>query len=247
MPPAEICFWFASNQGPSLPLMSRCILVVEDDLPVSDAASYALQRDGYEARVAATGQRALEIVAEDLPALALVDIGLPDMSGWELGRKLIKKDLPVVFMTSRGDESDRVAGLEMGGDDYIVKPFSPREMVARIRAVLRRSERSGAGKAATDPSGLILNDETCRAELMGTELELSRNEFRLLQTLASSPGRVFSRSQLLQNAWEDPFSSQERTVDAHVKQLRAKLRAVDPDYDPIETRRGFGYAFSSEK
>ena len=216
------------------------VLVVEDEPSIADSVLYALKNDGYEAIGAATGEAARAAIEAQAVDLVLLDIGLPDVSGWSLGRELIDRGIPVVFLTSRHSEIDRVAGLEMGGDDYVVKPFSPRELVARVRAVLRRNERK-EGAAEKGLGGLVFEAESYRAFVSGEDLELTRNEYRLLETLASRPGRVFSRDELLHLAWEDSGASQDRTVDAHVKQLRAKIRTVDPDFDPIETRRGFGY------
>ena len=216
------------------------VLVVEDEPSIADSVLYALKNDGYEAIGAATGEAARAAIEAQAVDLVLLDIGLPDVSGWSLGRELIDRGIPVVFLTSRHSEIDRVAGLEMGGDDYVVKPFSPRELVARVRAVLRRNTRK-EGASEKGLGGLVFEAESYRAFVSGEDLELTRNEYRLLETLASRPGRVFSRDELLHLAWEDSGASQDRTVDAHVKQLRAKIRTVDPDFDPIETRRGFGY------
>ena len=222
--------------------MKLRVLVVEDEVSISDAVVYALRNDGYDAVAVSTGELARSSIDEVRPDLALLDIGLPDVTGWELGREFIALGLPVVYLTSRQSEIDRVAGLEMGADDYVVKPFSPRELVARVRAVLRRSERAEAGVEFDCGWGLSLDAGGCRAFLKGEDLGLTRNEFRLLEVLAKRPGRVFNRDELLELAWEDPGASQDRTVDAHVKQLRAKIRLKDPDLDPIETRRGFGYS-----
>ncbi len=218
------------------------ILLVEDEPSISDAVVYALETDGYEVIVSRNGESAREEFEQKKIDLVLLDIGLPDVTGWELGKAFVAREVPVVFLTSRNSEIDRVAGLELGGDDYIVKPFSPRELVARVRAVLRRNNRHFAQSESVCDSRLTLDKETCRAFVKGKDLKLTRNEFRLLEVLSSRPGRVYSRDELLSLAWEDPDASQDRTVDAHIKQLRAKIRELDPDLDPIETRRGFGYA-----
>jgi two-component system catabolic regulation response regulator CreB len=161
----------------------------------------------------------------------------------------------VIFLTARNTELDRVLGLEIGGDDYLVKPFSPRELTARVKAILRRTNGAGAvrdttqqtnqildDKRAAGASEFVVDDECCLIRFRGIPLELTRYEYRLLKLLAAKPGRVYSREQLLSAAWEDPGASLDRTVDAHVKTLRAKLRAVAPDVDPIQTHRGLGYS-----
>jgi two-component system catabolic regulation response regulator CreB len=161
--------------------------------------------------------------------------------------------VPVIFLTARNTELDRVLGLELGGDDYLAKPFSPRELTARVKAVLRRTNGTAAAGGPVGchplddkPSGrgaeFAVDDERCAIAFRGVTLELTRYEFRLLKTLAARPGRVFSRDQLMQAAWEDPGASLDRTVDAHIKTLRAKLRVVAPDADPIHTHRGLGYS-----
>jgi two-component system catabolic regulation response regulator CreB len=149
--------------------------------------------------------------------------------------------VPVVFVTARKDEIDRVVGLEIGADDYVVKPFTPRELTARIRAILRRTQTSAAAPA--EPAAVFaVDEERCEIRYHGTPLQLSRYEFRLLKVLIQKPGRVYSRDQLMELAWEEPDTALDRTVDAHIKTLRAKLRAVRDDEDPIRTHRGLGYS-----
>jgi two-component system catabolic regulation response regulator CreB len=150
--------------------------------------------------------------------------------------------VPIVFVTARKDEIDRVVGLEIGGDDYVVKPFSPRELTARIKAIMRRSEVSTGASATVDAPVFAIDDERCEIRYHGTPLQLSRYEFRLLKVLVQKPGRVYSRDQLMELAWEEPDTALDRTVDAHIKTLRAKLRAVRDDEDPIRTHRGLGYS-----
>jgi two-component system catabolic regulation response regulator CreB len=164
--------------------------------------------------------------------------------------------VPVIFLTARNTELDRVLGLEIGGDDYLVKPFSPRELTARVKAILRRTNGGTAAsgdtnsqpnqmlddKRSTGAAEFVVDDECCLIRFRGIPLELTRYEYRLLKLLAAKPGRVYSREQLLSAAWEDPGASLDRTVDAHVKTLRAKLRAVAPEVDPIQTHRGLGYS-----
>ncbi len=178
-------------------------------------------------------------------ALVVLDVGLPDMSGFDVCRELRKQHaVPVIFLTARSSEVDKIVGLELGADDYLAKPFSPRELTARIRAVLRRS--NGTSVTGTAPTGWTHDAAKCRISFQGKTLDLTRNEYRLLAALLAAPGRVFSRDQLMTAAWDDPGASFDRTVDAHIKTLRAKLRTVAPDADPIVTHRGLGYSLREE-
>jgi two-component system, OmpR family, catabolic regulation response regulator CreB len=186
---------------------------------------------------------------KDAPALAILDVGLPDVNGFELFKQLQQiRELPVVFLTARGDEIDRVVGLELGADDYVTKPFSPRELVARVRTVLRRAQRpnSTAGPAAERPSPLEHDAERRRVRYYDQSLDLSRYEYGILVTLIGRPGRVFTRDELLDRVWDGDHDSYDRTVDAHVKTLRAKLRAIAPDVEAIVTHRGTGYALAED-
>jgi two-component system catabolic regulation response regulator CreB len=174
-------------------------------------------------------------------ALVLLDIGLPDISGVEVCRQIRQRhDVPVIFLTARSGEVDRVVGLELGADDYVIKPFSPRELAARVKAVLRRAARPAS--AAPGGAAFQVDEERCHISYFGKSLDLSRQEYRLLCLLIKRPGRVYSREQLMDLAWESPEASMDRTVDAHIKNIRSKLRAVRPDLDPIATHRGMGYS-----
>ena len=221
------------------------ILLVEDEPGVADAASYALRTEGFavEVRDTLAGARgALSGAHGALAGVALVvlDVGLPDGSGFDLLRELRRAGtLPVIMLTSRQAEIDRVLGLELGADDYVAKPFSPRELAARVRAVLRRT--AVAVGTVTPVADLVVDGERRCARYAGVALTLTRYEFRLLEILAGAPGAAFSRARLLDLAWDDPGSTVDRTVDTHVKQLRAKLRAIRAEPDPIETLRGEGY------
>lgn len=253
-------------------LTKPTILVVEDETGIADTIHYALASDGFEPVGCANGRDAIARFSSAPPALAILDVGLPDMNGFELFRRLQDlpggKRVPMLFLTARSGEIDRVVGLELGADDYIAKPFSPRELVARVRTILRRSQRGQASDAVDefkenkppDQSNQALaaieNEAnqllkhgalTCDVErrqirFHGQVLELSRYEYGLLTTLLQRPGRVYTRDELLERVWDDPGESFDRTVDAHIKTLRAKLRAVAPDNDPIRTLRGVGYA-----
>lgn len=230
--------------------MRARILVVEDEVSIADTLQYALRTDGFEPHWCATGAAALEAIDRSPPALVVLDVGLPDVNGFELFRRIRERaDLPVLFLTARGDEIDRVVGLELGADDYVTKPFSPRELVARIRTVLRRSARPAttvtAAPAPATPCFEV--DESRRLiRCCGHPLELSRYEYGLLKTLVHRPGHVFTREALLDAVWGDATESLDRTVDAHVKTLRAKLKAVAPALDPIRTHRGIGYALAED-
>ena len=227
------------------------ILIVEDEPGIADTLQYALRTDGFEPAWCATGEEAIASARATPPALVILDVGLPDASGFEIFKRLREtSDVPVVFLTARSDEIDRVVGLELGADDYIAKPFSPRELVARVRTVLRRSQRPAAVAApaasASAAHPISVDEGKMQVRYYGRVLELSRYEFGLLKTLASRPGHVFTREALLDRVWGDDSDSMDRTVDAHVKTLRAKMKAVAPLHDPIRTLRGSGYALAED-
>ena len=224
-----------------MPAPRQVILVVEDEAAIAETITYALSTEGFAPVWKTTGGEALAVLATQPVTLVVLDVGLPDMSGLDVCRQLRKRyAVPVIFLTARSSEVDKIVGLELGADDYLAKPFSPRELTARIRAVLRRS--SGAPAAGNTPADWTHDAAKCRISFQGHALDLTRNEYRLLGALLASPGRVFSRDQLMTAAWDDPGASLDRTVDAHIKTLRAKLRAVVPDADPIVTHRGLGYS-----
>jgi two-component system, OmpR family, catabolic regulation response regulator CreB len=229
------------------------IYVVEDELAIAEAVSFALQAEGFSCRHFATGGDCLEALRSAVPSLMLLDIGLPDISGFELFRSIREQsDAPVIFLTARKEEIDRVVGLEMGADDYVVKPFSVRELMARVRMVLRRravqlpttlSTAASAGETAAQSRGSFRHHaERRQFHYAGKPLDLTLHEYRLLEVLLRHPGRVFTRAQLLEQAWDAPDHRLDRTVDSHIKSLRAKLRAIDSSADPIQTHRGTGYS-----
>jgi two-component system catabolic regulation response regulator CreB len=232
--------------------MKPAILIVEDEPGIADTLQYALRTDGFEPAWCATGEEALQRIAAAAPALVILDVGLPDASGFEIFKRIREtSEVPVVFLTARSDEIDRVVGLELGADDYIAKPFSPRELVARVRSVLRRSARAGAtasaaGTAAVAAGPIVVDEGRMQVRYYGRALELSRYEFGLLRTLASRPGHVFTREALLDRVWGDDSDSMDRTVDAHVKTLRAKMKTIAPGLEPIRTLRGSGYALAED-
>lgn len=237
------------------------ILVIEDEPAIADTLVYALRTEGFAPEWRATGREGLDALAGGGFALVILDVGLPDMNGFDVCRELRSRAaVPVLFLTARSGEIDRVVGLELGGDDYVTKPFSPREVTARVRAILRRTTLAGSGSNASGETansvcnllsdkkpeslGLYLDAECKRATLGGVLLELTRYEFRLLAVLASRVGRVWSRDELMQRVWEDPGASLDRTVDAHIKTLRGKLRAAGGEAaaELIQTHRGEGYS-----
>ena len=231
--------------------MKPRILIVEDEPGIADTLQYALRTEGFEPVWCGTGEEALASARAEPPALVILDVGLPDTSGFEVFKRLrAVSDVPVVFLTARSDEIDRVVGLELGADDYINKPFSPRELVARVRGILRRANKPSAPVTAgvAAPVQLPVNVDEGRRQIRfyGRVLELSRYEFGLLQTLAWRPGHVFSRDTLLARVWGDATESLDRTVDAHVKTLRAKMKLVAPALEPIRTHRGSGYALAED-
>jgi len=221
------------------------LLLVEDEPAIADTIQYALESEGFRCLRLETGAGVVEVLDREPVALVILDIGLPDMSGVEVCRLIRQRhEVPVIFLTARAGEVDRVVGLELGADDYVTKPFSPRELAARVKAVLRRARPPAAGAApAPAPAGAFaLDEERMRITYFGRPLELSRYEYRLLAVLLKRPGRVYSREQLLELVWDEPEASLDRTVDAHVKNLRAKLREIRPDVEPIATHRGAGYS-----
>jgi two-component system catabolic regulation response regulator CreB len=219
------------------------ILLVEDEPAIADALTYALSTDGFAPTWCTTGGAALAALEGGGFDLVILDVGLPDMNGFDLLRQLQRRSsVPVIFLTARSGEIDRIVGLELGADDYVSKPFSPREVCARVRTVLRRAAREPVPDAAAAASALHIDHERKAIHYHGAPLELSRIEYRLLAALAERCGRVYSREELLAKAWDHPEASLDRTVDTHIKQLRAKLKAVAPDADPIQTHRGMGYS-----
>lgn len=231
-----------------MPPLRPTILVVEDEAAIAETILYALQTEGFLPIWKTTGREALAFIADQPVALVVLDVGLPDMSGFDVCRELQRiSRVPVIFLTARSGEVDKIVGLELGADDYVAKPFSPRELTSRVRAVLRRATGSVAPGAVPPVSGLWQHDEgRCRISYRARPLDLTRNEYRLLCALLASPGRVFNRDQLMAAAWDDPGAALDRTVDAHIKTLRAKLREAAPAADPIVTHRGLGYSLREE-
>ena len=230
--------------------MSCHVLVVEDEPSIAENIEYSLETDGFRVTVAGTGSEGLDLFQTLQPGFVILDVGLPDMSGFDVCRKLRKhSDVPVLFLTARESEIDRVVGLEIGADDYVVKPFSPRELSARVRAILRRTSAPAASDDAPpviETGSLRIDTGRMRAAIGDEVIGLSRYEFGLLRVFAEHPGRVYTRDQLMDLVWDEPEASLDRTVDAHIKSLRAKLREVNPDLDAIVTHRGIGYSLRED-
>ncbi|MBI3452424.1 MAG: phosphate regulon transcriptional regulator PhoB [Rhodospirillales bacterium] len=224
--------------------MKPSILVVEDEPALVELLLYNLEKEGFRAAAASDGEEALLVIAERKPDLVVLDWMLPHVSGLEVCRQLRRgaetRDLPVIMLTARGEESDRVRGLEVGADDYIPKPFSPSELIARIRAVLRRARPATASETMAY-AGVRIDLATHRITRNGRQIHLGPTEFRLLQFLMERPGRVYAREQLLDAVWGQDSDIEPRTVDVHVRRLRRALNAPgEPDL--IRTVRSAGYA-----
>jgi len=224
------------------------ILVVDDEEDLVDLVAYNLEAAGFETARALTGHEALRVAAEARPDLVVLDVMLPDLQGFEVLRILRSRDatreVPVILLTARGGEPDRLAGFELGADDYVVKPFSPRELVARVRAVLKRAAGREAEARPIRYGELEIDPGARRVWRGGQEIELAPQEYRLLEFLASHPNRVYSREALLQHAWDPDVVVDPRTVDVHVRRLRARLEPDPTRPRWIETVRGAGYRFN---
>jgi len=242
------------------------ILIVEDEPAIADNIQYVLESEGLETIHATTGRAVPTLLAAHAIDLILLDVGLPDVTGFDLLKEIRRQHAtPIIFLTARNTEIDRVLGLEIGADDYIAKPFSPRELAARVKVVLRRARppapggptaAGGAGEGASAPAAstpavrgageFVVSAARRQVSFRGQPLELSKYEYEILTTFIRRPGHVLSRDQLMELVWDEPGTSLDRTVDAHIKNIRAKLRAVAPDADPIVTHRGSGYSLRDD-
>ncbi len=229
-------------------LSNKCILIVDDEAAIRDMVNFALTRAGFDVREAADGQDAITQVADHAPSLILLDWMLPDGSGVDVARRLKKSELtariPIIMLTARSEENDKIRGLEVGADDYVTKPFSPRELVARIHAVLRRIEPA-AEDSAIEIGALRLDPSSHRVAARGASVELGPTEYRLLRFFMTHPERVYTRSQLLDQVWGQNVYIEERTVDVHIRRLRKALGEQECD-TLIQTVRGAGYRFSTQ-
>ena len=237
--------------------MTQTIALVDDDRNILASVSIALQAEGFATRVYSDGESALKALRDNPPDLAVCDIKMPRMDGLELLRRLRRdSDVPVIFLTSKDDESDEALGLASGADDYIAKPFSQRLLIARIRAILRRADalaRAAEGKDQATPApeplrrGRLTMDPARHAvSWNGAPVSLTVTEFLILETLALRPGVIRSRNQLMDAAYHDDVFVDDRTIDSHIKRLRRKFRAVDPAFSAIETLYGAGYSFADD-
>lgn len=224
------------------------ILVVDDEPSITDFVSYNLSKEGYEVDIANAGDTAVEMALGKEYDLVILDVMLPGIDGYEVCRRIrTKSNVPVLFLSARDTELDKVVGLELGGDDYLAKPFGIRELLARVHALLRRAPQGGAeaveGARVLDVSGIHLDEAGHRATYNGKEIELTPREFELLVTLMSHAGTVLGREQLLKEAWDWQYVVETKTVDTHIKRLRDKLASVCLNPGVIETVRGYGYRF----
>lgn len=222
--------------------MSENILIVEDEGKLARLLGDYLQEAGFETAFLEDGRQVATWVREHRPQLVLLDLMLPGRDGLAVCREIRSfSSVPIIMLTARSEEIDRLLGLELGADDYICKPFSPREVVARVRAVLRRS-----GEPSPPRSGLLLDEASCRATLHGRDLDLTAVEFKLLRHLFASPGRLFSRGQLMDRIYPDRRIVSDRTIDSHIKKLRRKITAVDASSEVIHSVYGVGYKFEAD-
>ena len=236
--------------------MAATIALVDDDRNILTSVSIALQAEGFATRVYSDGEAALKALTDNPPDLAILDVKMPRMDGMELLRRLRERStVPVIFLTSKDEELDEALGLSLGADDYVTKPFSQRLLIARIRAILRRSEvraeaaeaqAEGAAEAEIVRGRLVLDPARHRVGWEGRDVTLTVTEFLILEALAQRPGVVKSRNQLMDVAYQDDIYVDDRTIDSHIKRMRRKFRAADPAFDGIETLYGVGYRFSEQ-
>ncbi|MDA1088782.1 MAG: phosphate regulon transcriptional regulator PhoB [Proteobacteria bacterium] len=228
--------------------MTALILIVEDETPQAEMLRYNLESEGFRTVIASTGEEAFQHMDVEVPDLAVVDWMLPEWSGIEICRALRARpetqQLPIIMLTARGEEGDRVLGLEAGADDYVIKPYSPREMVARVKALLRRSNQQTTSRNL-EYAGIVLDKETFKVTRDGVLVSLGPTSLKLLEALMERPGRVYSRERLLSRIWGGNVFVEPRTVDVHIRRLRKAL-SLDGGKDIIRTVRGAGYALDAE-
>lgn len=238
--------------------MKTHVLIVEDEAAIADTLIYVLETEGFQVTWKSLVKDAEIILAQEKIDFIILDVGLPDQNGFEFCKKIRSgknhyANLPILFLTARKEEVDRIIGLEIGGDDYVVKPFSPREISARVKTILKRIKQSEniktteivfAESQKSQQEKFQLEEDKARLVYCGQVISLTRYELKILASLLAYPERIFSRSQLMDKVWDEPESSFERAVDTHIKSLRAKLREVNNQDDPIKTHRGLGYSIS---
>ncbi|MFC2066245.1 response regulator [Chloroflexota bacterium] len=222
--------------------MAKKILVVDDEKRIVEILKAYLERDGYQVSFAYDGRSALELARNNSPDLVILDLMLPEVSGWDVCRELRRdSNVPIIMLTARDDTTDKIIGLELGADDYVTKPFDPKEIISRVRAVLRRSEGKAASKAILNVGDIMIDTEKRLVHRGDRKIDLTPIEFDLLRVMAENPGRVYSRMQLLDKIRGDAYEGYERTIDSHIKNLRKKLE-LDPEYPKyIITAYGVGY------
>lgn len=229
--------------------MNQTILIVEDEKEIADTLTYALASEQFNPLWVASGHDAIQVLSEQAVALCILDVGLPDANGFELLKSIRQSEtqnrqVPVIFLTARSEEIDRIVGLEIGADDYVCKPFSPREVVARVKVVLKRLDRQPNEAEPVHPE--FEHREAQRTILhAGAALDLTRAEYALMATFLAQPGRVFTRRQLIEQIWSSNHPSDDRAIDTHIKTLRAKLKSLNPHKEFIVTHRGFGYSLEA--
>lgn len=229
--------------------MKPLIWLVEDEPGIADTLIYLFESEGFKLKWFDQGKPVLTALQYEQPALVILDVGLPDINGFDLCRRLLTQvtTLPILFLTARSDELDRIIGLEIGADDYVAKPFSPRELSSRVRVILRRLQRAQSVSVRSGRlvlGAFVLDEEGARVTYYQKLLLLTRYEYMLLKTLLMSSGRILSRQQLMNTVWTQAEDSLERTVDTHIKTLRAKLHKINEKKSPILTHRGLGYSLS---
>ena len=223
----------------------QTILVIEDEQAIADTVLYALKSEGFNTQWFSLGGEGVSWLQQHPEtALLILDVGLPDGNGFEFC-KVIRRfsDIPIIFLTARNEEVDRIVGLEIGADDYVGKPFSPRELAARVKVILKRTATNNPSSSVAE-TDFVIDSARARIRYFETWLDLTRYEFLVLKTLLGQPERIYSRAQIMDQVWSEPEESLERAVDTHIKTLRAKLRAVRDDAEPIKTHRGMGYSIS---
>lgn len=228
--------------------MKPIILIVEDEKEIADTLTYALSAENFEPIWVATAAQGLEKLSEKKVALAILDVGLPDSTGFELLKsiRLSGSEIPVIFLTARSEEIDRIIGLELGADDYVCKPFSPREVVTRVKVVLKRVEKQNDNNDTPQAAKAFTHHAAQRVILFkNNTLDLTRAEYQLMVIFLSQTERVFSRRQLIDSVWSNNHPSDDRAIDTHIKTLRAKLKLHNPHKEFIVTHRGFGYSFEN--
>jgi len=221
------------------------VLCVEDETAIADAVVYALEIEGFQVSRAQLGAEALQALkTEQSYSLVILDVGLPDINGFDVCKQIrLFSDIPIIFLTARNEEVDRIVGLEIGADDYVSKPFSPRELAARVKAILKRSQGTQT-VPNRDDCEFVIDEHRARVLYYGQTLVLTRYEYLILKYMLAQPERVFSREQIMSAVWSEPEASLDRVVDTHIKTLRSKLREIHEDVNPIRTHRGLGYSIS---